>query len=490
MRLSARVLLIGLDAAEATVFHDIPGAFLASAAERSASGWLGGNHGFLTDTVWPEIRTGTSAAQNGVYFQPNQVRTGESRIRARRPDELDPERFYWNLAAQSGRQVAAIDQPLTPMRPDGPAIELGEWGTHDRIGFDARPVDVSARRVVDRHGDHPVWSCDAINNGRRNAGERLLAGIRAGVDRKTSLVAELLALREWDLFTASFSEGHCVGHHFWPTDASQQPEAVAAVYTDLDGALRSIVEGAGNGSTVIVYCSHGMSTIDHGSRFVPAVLQLMGLAPPRSTRRRSIAVATPPGLRRWIRRLVKPATLQKLGLTSDLPLDDPKNRAIPVPNSRHGAIRLSLAGRDPAGVIEPGSDIQRRVVEDIRRVFSSLRSTETGQRVVEDVLLLDEVLGTDRHPDLPDLIVRFRTDIGVIGDCRSDTLGIIRVPIPGFRTGEHGTPGAIWAMGPGIEPGTDLGDVRTVDIAPTVLSLLDIPIPDWIDGTPIPGIVG
>jgi predicted AlkP superfamily pyrophosphatase or phosphodiesterase len=42
------------------------------------------------------------------------------------------------------------------------------------------------------------------------------------------------------------------------------------------------------------------------------------------------------------------------------------------------------------------------------------------------------------------------------------------------------------AIGRGVAAGARPGPVRAVDVAPTVLALLGVPIPDWIEGVPIP----
>ncbi|MDX1388713.1 MAG: alkaline phosphatase family protein, partial [Acidobacteriota bacterium] len=476
---------LGLDAAEPSTWARIPNSFVATLRERGAFGRLVGNHEFLTDTVWPEIRTGSSAARTGVYFQPSQIPTGSSRARARRADELAPAHSYWNWIAQRGLRVAAVDQPVSPPLRGGGAVEVCEWGTHDRLGFDGGPDDPVAANIVERHAPYPVWSCDQRNDGSRRAQDDLFDDLYRAVGRKSSLVSELLSMQSWDLFTAAFSECHCVGHQFWPVDPADTHEAVIAVYSEIDRALAAIAALGGRDCTVMVYCSHGMSPADHGTRLVAPVLERMGLAHVRNRRRRWLGSILPEAAKRCARRVLDRETIQRSGFGVDWPLDDPETIAIPLPNSRHGAIRLSLAGRDPGGTIEAGSAGQRRVIEDIRAGFSALRDVATGDPVVEDVIVIDEVLGDHRHPDLPDLVVRFRRDLGVIGDCRSDALGTIRVPLGTQRKGEHGTPGAIWAFGSGIEAGTDLGDVRTIDLAPTVIAALGLPLPDWIDGTPL-----
>jgi arylsulfatase A-like enzyme len=41
------------------------------------------------------------------------------------------------------------------------------------------------------------------------------------------------------------------------------------------------------------------------------------------------------------------------------------------------------------------------------------------------------------------------------------------------------------AIGRGVAPGARLGTVRAVDVAPTVLALLGLPIPEWMEGRPV-----
>jgi hypothetical protein len=44
------------------------------------------------------------------------------------------------------------------------------------------------------------------------------------------------------------------------------------------------------------------------------------------------------------------------------------------------------------------------------------------------------------------------------------------------------------AAGRGVAPGTRLPEIRNVDVAPTVLRLLDVAVPGWMEGRPIPGL--
>ncbi len=52
-----------------------------------------------------------------------------------------------------------------------------------------------------------------------------------------------------------------------------------------------------------------------------------------------------------------------------------------------------------------------------------------------------------------------------------------------LRTGTHRPEGIFFAYGPYVKKGCKLNsDVYTWDIAPTLLHMLDLPIPDYMDG--------
>jgi len=488
----APVALIGFDALEASVLAADPERFPSFAALRrdGASGTLSGLEDALTDTVWPEIRTGISSVRTGIYYQPRQFRSGAKAAEILDEDDLRPERYYWNIAAATGLDVCALDQPFAGHRTVQTAVEI-DWGTHDRFFDTPPPRDPAVARLLADVGEHPVGACDAHNDGSDRSRADILRRVLEGVDGLTHLALSLADLRSWDLFTVVHSAAHCAGHHLWPMHANdpRNPSTTATaasidqVYRSLDDSLGRLLQAV-EGSTVIAFTSHGMRAMDFGPALLPAVLEKMGLTPTRRRRRR-LAAIVPAGVRRRIADVVGVERLQRAGLTMDTPIDAPGTTAVTLPNSGIGAIRLAIAGRDPGGTVVRGSTEHRKVVDDLRREFLALRVIGTDASPVRDVVETDELLGADRHPDLPDVLVRFRRDVGHIGPCRSASLGDLDAPHHGHRTGEHGTPGAVWTIGPGVAPGSDLGTVRPIDVAPSVLTLLGLDVPDWMDGSPV-----
>jgi hypothetical protein len=106
---------------------------------------------------------------------------------------------------------------------------------------------------------------------------------------------------------------------------------------------------------------------------------------------------------------------------------------------------------------------------------------ETGQPLVERVYEGEELYHGPHTHLAPDLTV-------VLHDWRYRTIGLHdftthRVISPAFGpTGDHRMEGVLIAAGPAFRPGSSPHQANLLDIAPTVLHLLGVPIPEDMDG--------
>ncbi len=157
-----------------------------------------------------------------------------------------------------------------------------------------------------------------------------------------------------------------------------------------------------------------------------------------------------------------------------------RTRAIALHNNRVGALRLNVAGREPQGNIAE-VDVDDELTR-LEKRLGALRHATTGEPVVLHTLRPAEEYGPEAHPDLPDLLVVFRRDLGELTDIVCPEAGRLSVPTrrPEYqRTGDHSDQSHIWIDHPRV---TQLDDVRSEDIAPTILTLLDVDVPEDIDG--------
>ena len=492
----ARVLFIGLDSAEPMLIERWVGEgrlpAIACLSERGAAYQLDNCWSTLPTAVWPELTTGRSPGKVALFFAPRQLHTGEIEPRAVEADEVDPSGF-WTIASEAGRRVAAIDLPWTVPPTALNGLFLAEWGTHDRwFGTRAFP-ETLIEDIRQRHGDYPVGLCDDDYGDSVAERERLAADLLNSIEYETRLLLDLIEQEDWDLFACVFGQFQCVGHNFWAfLDAgarvpSSLRTAIFDVASKVDETIATLRAAAGEEAIAIVVASHGMGPMLGGPQLLPEVLVRLGAGSGKGSAAQ-VRSRLPIPLRRTIRRLTPPQLrrrLQEAAGSLPAPLASAETRAIALPGDVNGYIRLNLAGREPNGRVAPGVEAEAEL-EKIRVALLELVDPSSGERIVTDVVSADEAFGADRHADIPDLMVRFRSDLGRLDSCVSERLGRVTVPHRiAKRSGDHTGEARLWVVGNGVQPTRGQEHAHALDVAPTVLSLLEVPIPADLDGRPL-----
>ena len=446
--MTARVIVIGLDAAESTLLErwasqgKLP--TFASLAARGIVYRLDNSLETLPGAIWPEILSGRSCGKVPLYYHPRQLHSGEAEIRPILQEEVDSNDYFWTRASAAGCRVAVIDMPQTVESPALNGIQLFEWGLHDRNFKIASNPSGLLRSLRSRYGDHPVSACDL--HGRTAKGyAALLDGLLKGVDTKSEFLLELLHQENWDLFTCTYGETHCVGHQFWhflddqhPWHPENPPEvfrnAISAVYQRIDDGIGRLISAAGPDATVVVVASHGMGPYIGGYQLLPEVLVRLGMgsidnpgSPISSTLRKiqNYLERSPKAIKPLLKNLAKVGPVKRVQASAGCmlnPLESPVTKAVALKNNRCGAIRLNLWGREPFGQVKPGPEAER-LLDHIRGELLALRDPRTNVLIVAQTVTAEEAFGPDHHPDVPDLMVVFRTDLGQLERCRSSSLG-------------------------------------------------------------------
>jgi predicted AlkP superfamily phosphohydrolase/phosphomutase len=487
----SRVLFVGADAVEATLLERwASSGHLPTFARLGAGARLANPLETLPGAIWPEIASGRSGARDAVFYPPRQIKTGEARFRLIGPADRDPRTFY-TAASDAGRRVAVVDLPHATLATGLNGIHVNEYVIHDRCYGTASHPPGLIDELCARHGDQPVKACDEHGGDYLS----LLDGILEGVRIKTEALLDLLGRERWDLFACNFSDGHCAGHQLWhfldPRAPRHDPAAperlrngLREVYAAIDAGIGRLIDAAGRDADVLVLASHGMTLYTGGPQLLPKVLRRLGMG---GTRRSALRAALPEPLVRLLR-LVPVSWRRRAHRAADAlahPLESSTTRAVDVDNLRCGGIRLNLRGREPAGAVAPGAE-EEALLAELERELLLLEDPASGERIVDRVVRARDAFGDDHNPDVPDLIVVFRADLGPIERCRSARAGEVASPLfkPHLpRSGDHSVESRLWAVGPRVPARVPAGNV--LDIAPTLLALCGVAPPAWMDGRPL-----
>lgn len=459
--------------------------------------------GVLVGAVWPSILTGVNPGRHGYHCwqQVRPGRYGSERHRVR--DEglgADP---VWVPVGRAGRRILVVDPPHAPLVTGLPGAQLLDWGGHDSDQAPLSDPPGLAEEVLARWGRHPSWgNCNAHD---RTAADhvRFRDGLVGGAATKAALVEELVDREAPDLVVCVFGEPHCIGHQSWhlhdPTspacDATLCDEVgdpVLAVYRAVDEAVGRLLGALGPDAVVLALASHGMGTHTDPTFLLDEVLLRLDAAR-RFDRER-----------RWLQRLYRSQDRAgRLGRVLERPLAAlgrrhhdryhawcagaglADRRWYRQPNNEvEGGIRLNLAGREPAGIIEP-----READAEMDWLVGELEqlTDESGAPVVRDVIRTRDRYHGPFVDQLPDLLVRWNRG-GMKDRLSSPRIGEVHAPYTGARSGAHHGRGLLMASGPGIEPGV-VSEVHPVeDVAATIAALFGLPV-DGYDGTPIEAVV-
>lgn len=144
-----------------------------------------------------------------------------------------------------------------------------------------------------------------------------------------------------------------------------------------------------------------------------------------------------------------------------------------------GQIRINVQGTWAHGSVPPGPEYER-LKQEIASKLRAYCDPETGKPLEADVFTKDEIYHGEFFDVAPDILF-----VPVNGRYRPKSAGFTsNAVISHFlgMTGIHKMNGILLAEGTPFRHGTIIEDASIVDVLPTVLYLLGVPIPNDVDG--------
>jgi predicted AlkP superfamily phosphohydrolase/phosphomutase len=185
------------------------------------------------------------------------------------------------------------------------------------------------------------------------------------------------------------------------------------------------------------------------------------------------------GLRRLIGRRMRSQVAAQLERAMSGAIDWTQTVAYAAPSTNEG-IYINVLGRETEGIVDPGSEYHR-VRERIMSELASLRDPHTGETVVSAVYRREDLYSGEYLPLMPDILIAFENRPYLIGD--SVSAGKAIEPMPeGYVEGRHHPIGVFAAFGANVRRGQTLSEAKIVDVAPTLLYALGLPLPKGLDG--------
>jgi predicted AlkP superfamily phosphohydrolase/phosphomutase len=312
-----------------------------------------------------------------------------------------------------------------------------------------------------------------------------------------------------------FGESDGSGHQFWrycdPNSPlfSDQPgvrDSILRVYKELDRQTAELLALVPADTLTLMMSDHGFGGVGDWVIYPNAWLQQQGLATLRRARRglggnllnrlKMWGVATLPA---WLQRKLYRSFGWLLGRLEARVrygmIDWSKTEAYFDENPYFPVLRVNLKGRQPGGIVEPGKHYEE-VRDRCIRALESWRHPQTGEPIVEKAYRREEVYSGPYVELAPDIVPKWALLKGYSYSYRSsakapaglwiEQIDPHRADSQRFYTGKSGTHrdhGIFLAQGaPTVREGVAVDGARIIDLAPTILHLLDVAVPEDMDG--------
>lgn len=495
-----KVLIIGLDGATLDLVEPwveegkLPN--MARIMRQGAYGPLRSVIPPISPPAWTSIITGQNPGKHGIYDFIGRA-PDNYQLQSARPD-LSRLRTIFGLLSQAGKRVGIVNVPLTypPEKVNGFMVS----------GLKAPPRGcwTYPPELQERLQSQGYWIDLRVPYLRGENEQVYIQEMLDTAEMRLQTTLKLMNESEWEFFMVVF-RGPDDALMLWHLHDPRHPlhnselaqafgDGIERVYRTMDDCIGRLLNHAGSPTNVLIISDHGGGPVykavylnnwlhEHGwlqfKQQNPVTSELRGLL-------RRLGMTRDAG---W--KYLSPENLSRIkrlfpGLVHWIP--ESSTTIADAVDWEHtqaysfgyiGQIYINLRGREPMGTVNPGQEYDE-IVGQITDALREWRDPEDGQLIVDAVYRKDELYKgpyLDYAPDLC-LIMRGGSYITHMGQefVTRSTLA------PPRHTGTHRLNGLFMAMGDDICPGAQVEKASLVDIVPTVLYLLDEPLPIDLDG--------
>ncbi len=480
--MSARVLVIGLDAATFDVIEPLIAAGrLPNLARLRAGGWarpLISTTPDKTPLAWTSCRTGVNPGKHGIFdfwqvkdYQWVFNTSAEIKVPA-----------VEQILSRRGRRVCTVNVPLTyPPQPVNGLVISGLPTPGPESGYTYPPG--LRMELLARLGEFDLDGNEDLDFSQPAQTVKTLYEHHR---RRRETAQYLLEKERWDYFMVVFTLADKLQHAFWLArelflQGSADPlvqrfgPVIDQCYELLDESVGKLVRAAGEDCAILVVSDHGFGPC-RAEVYPNLWLAQQGyfrLRPAHQVWARQLA---------WTRRGRLPWPRIVIGAPRRR-VDWRRTRAFLGLYQESKGLLFNLKGRFAQGVVTPGAEAERLADELEARLLAA--TTPQGERIFAAVYRPENLYHGAHVHDAPDLILLPANPATRVMGKLSGGEFYQTIADPYMSTGNHRPEGVLIAGGAAGQNGDLPAAASIMDIAPTVLALLGEDIPAYMDGRPL-----
>ncbi len=508
MDTEAKILVIGIDGATFDLIKPwiaqgkLP--TLSRLMREGAFGNLSSVPNTNSAPAWVSFATGDNPGKHGIfYFDEPVFGTYQRRyVNA----SFRKSRALWDYASAAGKRVGVINVPITypAEKVNGFMIAGIDTPRTWCKGF-TYPQEL-AKELHTLVSDYEIESDSPhlIKLGKKDLAAKSL--IKA-LEKRETAAKYFMERYPWDVFIVVFTAVDAAQHFFWKDMESARPvnegdEApdfsafILQVYQRADRAIASLIEQARD-SWIMLVSDHGGGFNQRGAEFINPWLAGSGFLKfkdstllkrlftpnlkfmydiidrgfPRKTKQKLVKIF--PG----VREKVEAATCyQNIDWSGTIAFND----------GARDEIWINLRGREPEGIVTPGAEYEKTRDQLIESLLKCV-DIKTGKPAVERVFRREAIYSGKYIEKAPDIFVQWQQNFVMSGLQNPGGVETLkhpsRMPLgPPLCSGGHRKDGIFLLHGPSSKRNFELHSASIMDVTPTLLYLLGLPIPEEMDG--------
>jgi predicted AlkP superfamily phosphohydrolase/phosphomutase len=467
--MAKKVIVVGIDGASPNLLNEmfeqglLP--HLREIRQRGVSGTLLSTHHPITPAAWTSIITGLGPGMHGLFDFRRRV-CGSFDVKVLKGKDRDGETI-WHLLVEAGYSVGVWNVPMT-FPPE-------------RVrGFWVSGMDTPDQKLCFTYPSSLTTWLD-----RRTGG--YLIDVGQGASTEEEYVEEILHLQRihrqaFESLLQRYQPDACLGvftttdriqHAFWKyldpeQEAYHSPraavfrESVRKCYEDIDDFLGFLLEEyvGKQGAVLIVVSDHGFGPL-YKDVYLNQWLADQG----------------------YLKLRDRGGAWEGVSLFERIDWE----RTIAYSFGYFGSLYLNLQGREPLGVVKPGRE-QRQILTRLKKELEQLQLPEGDGPLVDGLYELQELYSGPYVELGPDLLVVMQNYALMSRDTFDVPRGVLFSEPMAYQhiaikhSGNHRMEGIIFMIGEGIAEGQYLPNASVLDVAPTVLYLMGLPIPVYMEG--------
>ena len=438
---SRRVIVIGLDGTPYTFFQkamtegDMPN--LARLLEEGSFRRINSVYPTVSSVAWSSFMTGCNPGKHNIYgFIDRHLGTYKTYIPTSRAMKADT---LWEILSRVGKQVIVVNVPVTyPPRPVNGILVSGFLSPNvDKATYP--PEKATVLKQLGYIVDADPWAA-------RQSKDKALSEVNAAFDARVRTMFYLMDNEPWDFFQMHVMETDRLYHFLWElmetNDPVYAPQFMAFIHK-IDDMLGQLQARLDDRTTLVMLSDHGFCTIKK-EVYVNFWLEQQG----------------------WLK------------FEDGVPHDKRKLENLSAQAQAYsldpGRVFINLRGREPRGNVAPGAEY-KALRNEIAAAALELTNPDTGEKMIQKALKREEIYSGPQFEQAADLILVPFDGYDLKGPLGKNVLTFKGEELVGMHTYDDA---ALYIQGQRLCE----GPIWVADPMPTILALMDVPIPPDVDG--------